>query len=79
MSTYYFHQTGMKKRERQEYVYRRARELAMSGECVDWLGVEFVLRYQDGFGEARQWLDSHSIREELDRLCEQARKAKATS
>lgn len=63
----------MNKRERQEYVLRRARELATSGRFDRWLNVEWELRFEEGFSEARQWLDSSFLRKELDGLCAKAK------
>jgi hypothetical protein len=64
----------MKKSERQEYVMRRARELAQSGNFDRWSDIEFELRVREGFSEAREWLDTRFIRSELDGICAQARK-----
>jgi hypothetical protein len=65
-----------RKRKQQEYVFRRSQELAMSGKFSRWMEIEFALRFEEGCGEARQWLDSPSIRDELDRLCKQAQARK---
>jgi hypothetical protein len=64
--------TGRKK-NREEYVRRRARELAGSGRFERWQGIEFELRFTEGLPDARVWLDSEPIREELDILCRQAK------
>lgn len=66
----------MNKSERQGYVLRRARELALSGEHADWLSVETELRFNEDFAEAREWLDSRFTRDELDRLCKYAQQSK---
>jgi hypothetical protein len=58
--------------ERKAYVTKRARELAMSGRYYSWRDIEIVLRFEEDFPEARQWLDHPSIRDELDRLCKHA-------
>jgi hypothetical protein len=58
--------------EREAYVTKRARELAMSGRYYSWRDIEIVLRFEEGFPEARQWLDHPPIRDELDRLCKHA-------
>jgi hypothetical protein len=63
----------MNKRERKEYVLRRARELARSGRFDRWLNIELELRFEEGFIEARQWLDDSFVRKELNRLCTEAR------
>jgi hypothetical protein len=52
-------------KQREEYVRRRARELAESGRFSGWLGIEFELRYVEGFQEARVWSEEVPIREEL--------------
>jgi hypothetical protein len=70
---------GRKKKFREEYVRRRARELAQSGRFSGWLGIEFELRYVEGVPEARIWLDSEPIREELDILCRQAKSRRPAS
>jgi hypothetical protein len=56
---------GRKKKDREEYVRRRARELADSGRFERWQGIEFELRFVEGFPEARIWLAGEPIREEL--------------
>ena len=63
--------------EREAYVIKRARELAASGRYFSWRDVEVVLRFEEDFPEARQWLDNPVIRDELDRLCEHARQEPA--
>ena len=64
--------SNMKKRERQDYVLSRARELALTGDYDGWQRIEFHLRFVEGFSEARGWLDSRFTRDELDRLCAQS-------
>jgi hypothetical protein len=34
---------------------------------------EFELRFEDGFEQARDWLADGDVREELDRMCREAR------
>jgi len=63
----------LKKRDHEEYVLRRAKELAESGRFTGWLGIEFELRYVEGFDLARAWLNYAPIREELDIICGQAK------
>jgi hypothetical protein len=63
--------------EREAYVIKRARELAASGRYFSWRDVEVVLRFEEDVPEARQWLDSPVIRDELDRLCDRARQEPA--
>jgi hypothetical protein len=65
--------TGRKKKDREEYVRRRAKELAESGRFERWQGIEFELRFVEGFPEAGVWLGNRPIREELDTLCQCAR------
>lgn len=62
----------MKKSERREYMAKRARELAESGEYEDHIGVEIALR-AEGFSEARQYLNNRFLRQEIDEMCHQAR------
>jgi len=52
---------------------RRARELAESGRFARWSDIEFELRHREELEGARGLLDSRFIREELDRICAQAR------
>lgn len=54
------------KEERMIYVSKRADELALSGKYRDWQEIEFVLRYEEAYPEARGWLDSHFKREWLN-------------
>jgi hypothetical protein len=61
------------KLERQAYISRRAEELARSGDFSDWLGIEHHLRFQEGYAEARGELDRPHFREQLNRLCKQAK------
>ena len=68
--------SGMKRRskqQRQEDALRRARELARSGKCRDYLDIERSLT-SEGYPEARDWLDRQSLRDDLKTLCDQARK-----
>jgi hypothetical protein len=51
----------------------KARELARSGKFYGWPPIAFVLQFEDGFEEAREWLHRPETREKLDRLCQQAR------
>jgi len=64
---------GRKKRDREEYVRLRARALAEFGRFERWQGIEFELRFVEGFPEAGVWLGNRPIREELDILCQRAR------
>jgi hypothetical protein len=67
-----------KRKDREEYVRQRARELAESGRFERWQAVEFQLRFIEGLPEARIWLGSQPIREELDILCQQAKSRRPT-
>jgi hypothetical protein len=68
---------GLKKRDKEKYVLRRAKELAESGRFTGWLGIEFELRYTEGFELARAWLDYAPVKDELDIICRQARARKS--
>jgi hypothetical protein len=50
----------------------KARALARSGYFYG-LSLEFELSFEEGFNEAREWLDQPSTREELERLCAESR------
>jgi hypothetical protein len=67
-----------KKRELKENVLRLARQLAESGRFEGWQGIEFELRFFEGFPTARIWLIG-PIRTELDDLCRNARIRKSVS
>jgi hypothetical protein len=67
-----------KKRELKENVLRLARQLAESGRFEGWQGIEFELRFFEGFPKARIWLIG-PIRTELDDLCRNARIRKSVS
>jgi hypothetical protein len=62
----------MKKQERHEYVLRRARELAASGQYSGYQLIEHALR-QEGYAEARGWLDNDLLRKEIDQICTESR------
>jgi hypothetical protein len=62
----------LKRRDLKEHVLRRARELADSGRFEGWEGIEFQLRFFEGFPRARIWIDG-PLRKELDALCRNAR------
>jgi hypothetical protein len=65
--------TGRSKKFREEYVRRRARQLAESGRFERWQGIEFELRFVEGVREAGAWLGNEPLREELDILCQRAK------
>jgi hypothetical protein len=68
-----------------ERMQERARELARSGKFSGWRSVAFELQFEPGLKEVYQWLHSASVedafqwlhspkaKEELDRLCDEAR------
>ncbi len=62
-------------RERDERMWALARKFAQSGKYNGWLDIEHELRLQ-GFPRARQLLDDDVARENLDRICAEARKDK---
>ena len=51
----------------------KARALARSGYFYGLPPLEFELSFEEGFHEAREWLDQPSTREELERLCVESR------
>ena len=55
----------------------KARSLARSGYFYGLPPLEFELSFQDGFKEARDWLDLASTKEELERLCQESRARRA--
>jgi len=64
----------LKKSDCEGYVLRRARELAESGRFSGPQGIAFELRYVEGFELAPSWLSYVPYREELDIICQQAKK-----
>lgn len=61
------------KREQEEYVPGRARELARTGKFSGWHSIEGYLRFEENCHRARDILDDPIIRKELDQLCKEAR------
>jgi len=59
-----------------ERIQDRARELARSGKFHGWRPIAFELRFEKGYEEAREWLHHAAVRDELDRLCQEARATK---
>jgi len=57
---------------RMSQIADRARALARTGDFANWSFIEQRLR-QEGLGEAFRVLGSPALREELDRLCREAR------
>jgi hypothetical protein len=58
---------------KQEQFKAKAFKLARSGTFHGWAPLEFVLRLEDGYVEAQEWLHSPETRDELDELCCEAR------
>lgn len=65
----------MNKKERREYILRRAKELAKTGNFSGWLSIEHYIRSKEGLQEARSVLDNQWLRKELDRLCSKAKRS----
>ena len=58
---------------KQERLWRRAYEMATSGNFSGWITIEWELRFKEDFPEAHHMLDDTFIRAELNELCVQAR------
>ena len=56
-----------------QQIQAKARELALSGTFIGWRPIAFTMQFEEGFAEAFDWIYSHSIQEELDSLCREAR------
>ena len=52
----------------------KTRALARSGYFYGLPPLEFELSFEDGFHEAREWLELASTKEELERLCQESSK-----
>ena len=61
----------MKKTQKHKLILRKAEKHARSGQYSGWLTIEFQLR-DEGWKEARKFLDEDNIRERLDRLCKES-------
>ncbi len=59
--------------DKQQRMWRRVYELARSGKFPNWITIEWELRFNEDFPEAREMLEDPFIRAELDKLCDQAR------
>jgi hypothetical protein len=59
-------------RERGEEILRQADNLARSGDFSGWWDIEVELR-SVGYQMARDLLDNERTREQLDRMCAEAR------
>jgi hypothetical protein len=57
-------------------IQAKARELARSGKFHGWRPIAFELQFEKGYEEAREWLHSAAIQDEIDRLCQIARASK---
>jgi hypothetical protein len=66
-----------KRRHRHSTFIRKAYGLANSGRHVDYQTIESALL--DEFPEAREWLDSTSIRDDLRRMCQRAIREKTNA
>ena len=55
----------------------RARALASSGHFYALPPLEFELQFEEGYEDAREWLEDGETRDELDRLCRESRTRKA--
>ena len=62
------------KPEQREYIGPQARKLAKFGQFLNWLEIEHHLRFEENCPEARHVLDNELTREELNRVCKEARK-----
>jgi hypothetical protein len=51
----------------------KARDLARSGHFYGLPPLEFELSFEEGFHEARAWLELVSTKEELEGLCQESR------
>jgi hypothetical protein len=67
------------KEQRKAYLRTRAVDMARSEKYRDWEQIEFALCFDEGFLEARGWLDSRARRDWLNRLCREAKDAQANA
>ena len=51
----------------------KARNLARSGHFYGLPPLEFELKFEEGFHEARAWLELAATKEELEGLCQELR------
>ena len=51
----------------------KARALARCGHFYGLPPLRFELSFEEGFHEAREWLELVSTKEELERLCQESR------
>ncbi len=58
-------------RQKEERMWKLADKMARSGECHDWLDIEWALR-DLGYRRARQLLDNEQTRDRLNRMCAKA-------
>lgn len=52
-----------------ENLFRVAKEYASSGKYMDHQSIEFAIRVDYNYPQARSRLDNQSIRAELDEIC----------
>jgi hypothetical protein len=57
------------------YVFRRANELAPTGRHIDYLTIETEI-IQEGYPEARDWLDRDNLRRDLKAIYDRSRRTK---
>ncbi len=60
-------------RAKEERMWKAAYRMARSGEYLGWHDIEVDLRAL-GYSRARQLLDSEFVRDELHRLCKEAKR-----
>jgi hypothetical protein len=65
----------MNRVEREEYLERRSRELAESGQYRTYAEIEVQLVHVEGLPEARSFLDSPGRRDYLNAICTRAQGA----
>ena len=64
----------MKKQDLRDSILRWAKEYAKTGDYEGYTEIEIHIRNQDRYPEARNVLDDDILRNELDELCQKARK-----
>lgn len=62
----------MKQEQRNQYMNRRAYELAATGNYGSYLGIEKAL-IDEGYPEARDYLNRSWSRKDLQQICDKAR------
>jgi hypothetical protein len=56
-----------------QHLQSLASKFAQSGKFIGWRQIEFELKFEKDFEIAREWLHRPETREELERLCQEAR------